>query len=365
MPNEGHVSKSTSDASESEIERLSLIRYQLRSVDEMMQMPQPINTLAINAMQDLVESTLATVGEHVRAGVKNDRAFDKLFDAVVEKLGSPDSLAGMRAATMALNTARVGFKHHGNQVRDETLRRHRDTAVNLAYELIAAGFGIDLDTVSLLVFIKNESVRRYIEKADRIARGEDRLTHALSYLRVAFDLTVDDYANSKSVDGWKSILDIAPWPAFHVSRTGYRDLDDTHEKLHEWIKALDDRLRLLSMGIDLSRYAYFDAVAPIATYAVDHGRGPWMNVRFSDVTKEQYRSAYLFVVDTAIRLSVNDFVLGDVHHVPRSAESYDPEYYSEEYLARQEESERRMAALRERESEDDSIDSAEPGSAAE
>jgi hypothetical protein len=321
-----------------EAERLSLIRYQLLSAAELLNSPPPINTLAINAIQDVVESTLGAVGEHVLAEVKARSEFDKLFDAVVGKLGSPPELAGLRPAAVALNNARVGFKHHGNQVRDETLRRHHDVAVTLVHGLVRGGFGVDLDDVSLLIFIPHNGVRGFIEKAEALHKANE-LIRAMSYLRAAFDLSVDDYANRKSVDGWYSIFRVGSGTTTPsgLGRVGW---ERPYTELHSWVEALDARIRLAAIGVDLSRYAYFDAVAPVATYLATDDRGPVTRVQFKGVTDDHYRASYLFAVDTALRLSAQDFNLRAVNHGFRAVEAYDPEFYSESYTARKRENQR-------------------------
>lgn len=315
---------------EAEIERLSLIRYQLRSAAEMLKQPPPINTLAINTMQDVVESALGAVAEHVRAEVKARSDFDKLFDTVVAKIGSPPELTGLRASAIALNNARVGFKHHGNQVRDETLRRHHDIAVTLVHELVRTGFETELDDVSMLVFVRNEGVRAFIERAEELAR-QNRITDALSYLRSAFNFAVHDYANRKSIDGWNTIFDVSPRMPTHLGRSEW-GWERPLEEVQEWVKALDERVRLSAMGIDLSRYAYFDAVAPQHTNMWHSDRGPLVHARFTNPTDDHYKVSYLFVVDSTVRLAAPDFNLTGVRHDTRPAQAFDPEFEGKKYL---------------------------------
>lgn len=330
-----------SEITEAEIERLSLIRYQLRATGEMLKQPPPINTLAINSMQDVVESTLGAVAEHVRADVKARSDFDKLFDAVVSKLGSPDELTGLRSSAIALNTARVGFKHHGNQVRDETLRRHHDVAVTLVNELVSAGFGMELDSVSMLVFVRHDGVRAFIQKAEKLAQ-ENRIVDALSYLRSAFNLAVDDYAQRKSLDGWRTIFDVSPRMPSHIGHENW-GWERPLQEVQGWVKALDERVKLSAMGVDLSRYAYFDSVAPTHTRLLSDERGPHVHIRFQNATDDHYRASYLFVVDSAVRLATGDFNLAHVDRSPHPDNTYDPEYKSEKYLQDQEEQDRRNA----------------------
>lgn len=312
------------------------------SASELLKQPAPINALAINVIQDVVESALAAVGEHVRADIKARSDFDKLFDAVVTRLGAPAELVGLRSAAVALNNARVGFKHHGNRVSEETLRRHNDVAITLVHELVRLGFNLELDDVSMLVFVSHDGVRQFLERANFLHTGNE-LIRAMSYLRAAFDLTLDDYANRKSVNGWDSIFDVAPRMTMHSSVSTRLGWEEPHRELRSWVEALDKRVRMAAMGVDPSRYAYFDAVAPKASYLIGEERGPAVHVRFEEVTDDHYKASYLFVLDTTIRLSTNDYNLGSLRRQARSVATYDPEFFSPEYLERQRENRRKVA----------------------
>jgi len=312
--------------SEVEAERLSLIRYQLLAAQQAAGAPPPLNSLAINIMQDVVESALSAAGDKVGATLPNRPDFDKLFDGVVASLGSPPELAGMRQAAIAMNNARVGFKHHGNQVRDETIRRHLDVAVTLTNTLVELAFEVKLEAVSLLLFIKDEQARGLIERASALeAAGE--LLDAMFMLRLTFDLVVQDYEERKTVNGWYSIFQTKP--SFYPSVFDLRDMGKGAQKMSEWIEALDGLTRLGALGVDLQRYAYFDAVAPVATYfASDHRTSP--RVRFQDVTVEHFRASHLFVVDTAIKLGANDYTLVPSQWAGQRRWQYDPDYTPKE-----------------------------------
>lgn len=315
---------------ETEAERLSLIRYQLLAAETALGSPPPINNLAINIIQDVVESTLGVTADHIRAEVRH-RDFDKLFDAVVAKLGNPAEVVGLRAAAIALNNARVGFKHHGNQVRHETLRRHFDVAVTLVNELVNAAFRIELASVSLLLFIRDDQVRRLVKDAECLADDGD-VVAALFRLRLAFDLAIKEYEVRKTLNGRDSIFKTKP--SFFPSVFDLRDLGGGRdggrhlERIVEWIEAIDRLTRLGALGIDTQRYAYFDAVAPEAVYFVsDHptiGR-----MKFENPTQEHFQASYQFVIDSAIRLATNDYTLkpSAFDHILRDRH-FDPNYTS-------------------------------------
>jgi len=316
--------------SESETERLSLIRYQLLVARQILQSPSPINSLAMNAMQDTVESVLGAAGDHVRAQIPNRADFDKLFDAVAAALGSPDEIVGLRRAAIALNNARVGLKHHGNLVRDETLRRHFDVATTLSNELVKSAFGLELDAISMLVFVKDDQARGLIESAEEhFGRGD--LPQAMFRLRLAFDLMVEEYESRKSTNGWGSIFDTKPsfYPSsLDLKREFGREGGDYIGKIGEWVASLDSLTRLGAHGVDLQRYAYFDATAPVVQYYLGD-LAPVMFERFKGpLTEEHFRSGYLFVVDSGIRLAANDYDLQPTMRAQHSdfRSKYDPDH---------------------------------------
>ncbi|MCU1410593.1 MAG: hypothetical protein JWR04_1300 [Rhodoglobus sp.] len=319
---------------EPEAERLSLIRYQLLATAEAAEAPPPINSLAINSMQDVMEAALHAAAEHLNVALPNRPDFDKLYDATAEKLGSPAELLGLRAAALALNSARVGFKHHGNQVRDETLRRHFDVAATLVNTVIELAFGTSLEQVSMLLFVQDEQARGLIEDADKHFQSGD-LVAGLFRLRLAFDLIVKEYESRKSVTGWDSIFKTKP--SFFPSTFDLRDMLGREggrklEKFQEWIQALDDLTRLGALGIDLQRYSYFDAVTPRVWYFASDS-APKPNIRFEAVTAEHYRASYLFVVDAAIRLGANDYTLMTTRGGIHRERHYNPDYVGKTDIA--------------------------------
>jgi hypothetical protein len=319
---------------EAETERLSLIRYQLMVASETVAAAPPINTLAINLMQDAVESALATAGDHVQAKVPNHPDFDKLFDAVVAALSNPPELVGVRQAAIAMNNARVGFKHHGNQVRDETLRKHYDVAATLVNELVLAAFGIPLSEVSLLLFVRDDQARELIESAEA-HKDKGDLVQAMFRLRLAFELVAQEYQSRKSVDGWHTVFETKP--SFYPSTFDFkRELGgkggEYVEKVGKWVESLDKLTRLGAIGIDLQRYAYFDAVAPVAQYYIsDTPTSPF--VRFKELTDEHYAASYRFVVDSAIRLGANDYTLRRTSREIDRNRSFNPDYVPKDTTA--------------------------------
>lgn len=284
-------------------EWLSLIAYQLRTARAQVQQPAPLNVLAISSLHDAVESLLSLCSEALGANVKNRADFIQLFDAVEVRLAELPSISGHRSAMNALNQARVGFKHHGNRADELTLKRHLANGENFLSDLAGAVFSVRLDEVSLLLFIRNEKVRQYVDNAGaRWAAGERH--EAMQDLWLAFDDLVTDYQARKSWHPGKTLFSTKPSflpSVFDLKREG-----KVAEKAFEWLESLDSWVRILAIGVDTRRYAYFDAHTPTGMKVLSG------DVRFhwrpdAELSDEVFLRCQAFVVDTALELGEDDF----------------------------------------------------------
>jgi hypothetical protein len=287
---------------ETESEWLSLVRYQLAVAREQCSAPPPLNALGINQLQDGVESLLAASAEHLHVPLKNRPEFLAVFDAVAVTLGPTSALPGHRAAMAALNTARVNFKHHGNAPANTTLMRHLDRALDFAEVLTVEAFGISLDAVSLLLFVRCVEARQHLEQAK--AMWPQNRTEATQELRLAYDTLVRDFESRKAWSPGNTLFSTKP--SFLPSVFDLRDAGKVAEKHGEWLENLDRWVRTLALGIDVRQYAYFDAHMPSMMRAIGG------NVFFThrdglDVTEEVFARCLKFVVDTALSLGADDF----------------------------------------------------------
>ena len=149
-------------------------------------------------------------------------------------------------------------------------------------------------------------------------------------LRLAFDLVVLEYQSRKSVDGWNSVFETKPsfYPStFDFKRELGQKGGEYVEKVGKWVESLDQLTRLGALGVDLQRYAYFDAVAPVVHQYLND-EPPTFYVRFEELNDEHYAASYLFVVDTAIRLGANDYTLRHTNRGINRERAFNPEYIS-------------------------------------
>jgi hypothetical protein len=282
------------------IEWLSLIRYQVTSAAELSRQPPPLGSMAINGFQDAVEAFLRLCTEHLHVRVaKQD--FAHLFDSVDQDAMTAGRIGGHRAALLALNSARVGFKHHGNPPSAQVLERARVNSLQFLEDACQSLLGLDFNAISITAFIREPEARVLVENSRSIWASGDTDT-ALGNLRLALDRTVRDYEQRKVWAPGRSLF--RTQPSFMTSIFDLKALGI--EKLAEWIQAIDDRTKLLAFGVDLRRYAYFDAHAPRVVYFVNGGHQLQRRESVA-ITEDVFDRCLRFVIDTAVALGSDDY----------------------------------------------------------
>ena len=175
-----------------EAERLSLVRYQLMVAGQQSAQMAPLSSLALGSMQDAVESMLSLVVEHEHVVISNRNDFLQLFDAVAATVAGDPPISGYRPGAAAMNLARVNFKHHGNQAEASTIARHLGNSTDLVATLTDRVFGVRLDSISLLLFIRDDETRQHLEDAQTNLNA-GKLEDAMTELKLAFDRLIHDY----------------------------------------------------------------------------------------------------------------------------------------------------------------------------
>ena len=215
-------------------------------------------------------------------------------------------ISGHRSAMIALNSARVGFKHHGNQSNKQTIDRHIANGLNFLADAAEQGLNTPFAEVSLLGFVRDPKVREYIHRADDCSSGavEDRMP-AFEYLRLGFETLVQGYQQSKSYYPGRSL--ITTKPSFLPSVFDIRDHGGkVGEKAFEWLENLDRWVRILVLGINVQEYTFFLAYTP-GVMMTCGGQAHFRWRPGFDLSDDVFRRCRQFVVESAIRLGRRDF----------------------------------------------------------
>mgnify|MGYP001022292117 FL=1 len=288
------------------LEWLTIVRYQSDLAENQAKEPEPLNAVSISTIHDAVESMLSLIAEVHRVTTRS-KDFANLFDTVSGHMKTQGGdMSGHRSAMIALNNARVGFKHHGNQSNKQTIDRHIANGLNFLADAAEQGLNTPFAEVSLLGFVRDPKVREYIHRADDRSSGavEDHMS-AFEYLRLGFETLVQGYQQSKSYYPGRSL--ITTKPSFLPSVFDIRDHGGkVGEKAFEWLENLDRWVRILVLGIDVQEYTFFLANTPGVLMTLG-GRAHFSWPPGPDLSDDVFRRCRQFVVESAIRLGRRDF----------------------------------------------------------
>jgi hypothetical protein len=289
---------------------LSLINYQAQEAAEQSRRAAPLSTLAINGLQDAVEAMLSLIAEHNNIAVGKRPDFDKLFDEVAKQF---PAVAHHRARLLALNAARVGFKHNGNEVSESTIERHRVNALNFLVEASTVGLGQDFEAISLRNLITAPEVRAFLESAESRWNAGDR-HGGLADLRRAFDRLINTYEDSKMWHSTRSLFDTKPdSPSLNAARMREQAAlgmfsSSRADYAEKWLAAIAGQVKLLAIGVDLRRYAYFNAHVPDVVYGWEDRDGHAASTAdLPEPVRSTFDRCQRFVIDTALQLAAEDF----------------------------------------------------------
>ena len=288
------------------LEWLTIVRYQSDLAENQAKEPEPLNAVSISTIHDAVESMLSLIAEVHRVTTRS-KDFANLFDTVSGHMKTQGGdMSGHRSAMIALNNARVGFKHHGNQSNKQTIDRHIANGLNFLADAAEQGLNTPFAEVSLLGFVRDPKVREYIHRADDRSSGavEDHMS-AFEYLRLGFETLVQGYQQSKSYYPGRSLITTKPSllpSVFDIRDHGGK----VGEKAFEWLENLDRWVRILVLGIDVQEYTFFLANTP-GVFMTLGGRAHFSWRPGPDLSDDVFRRCRQFVVESAIRLGRRDF----------------------------------------------------------
>jgi hypothetical protein len=284
---------------ERQLERLAIIRYQISFAQEQAAKPFPINQVALSTMQDFVESALHIICESHKIS-SGKKSFDQLLEAVVEKLGD-EHLRGYVVLMQSMNSARVSFKHHGNSLGEKDIFSHLTESIEFVRKLSNVAYGVNLDSISILAFIKNETAKTHLTEADRELASSTQ--GALFKLRLAFDVLVKDYIERKTWSPGTSLFDTKPHFMPSKQSYGFQEF----EKIVEWIENMDKWVKYISLGIDMRLFAFFDAHTPHIMYSINGTAHADSIAKKVEPDNDIYQKCRSFVIDTALSFMRNDY----------------------------------------------------------
>lgn len=255
------------------IRRLAFVKYIFWLGVEQSQKPEPLSSVAILLFHDAVEFFLEVAVEALDVSIPGDVAFLGYWDPIGRKLeGELGHKEGMRR----LNKARVALKHHGTLVTALDVRGFREATRRFFVDNTPRCFGIDFNSLSLADLVWYENVRADLKEAEA-ARNDGRLDDAFKCAALALERLLHEYTAASRGDGARSPFDfggrlsflsghmLGLRPTAHDSSQANRveaKFKEYADKMKEIVEAIQEGMKLLSLGLDYRRYARFTRLTP-------------------------------------------------------------------------------------------------------
>mgnify|MGYP001172913798 CR=1 FL=1 len=286
------------------LQRLAFIRYLYSIAVEQSRQSEPLGTASVLTFHDTVELFLQLAAE--MKGVKTvDLNFMQYWDVLKPHLGSELS---QKEEMRRLNKVRVDLKHIGILPSKLVVEALRANTTSFFEENTSLLFGIEFDKISMTYLIQNVTVKTLLDEATTLieqgAKGD-----ALDKIALSFAQLIDNFYDKNTTH--------YPYYPFGESMTFLsgsnmgirnREFDEFVKKVTSSIEALQNAMKVISLGLDYQRYVKFQRMTPPVVrimgdvpYQVLHGN------QDKPPSLERCRFCYDFVVSSAIHVQNLDF----------------------------------------------------------
>jgi len=293
------------------IRRLAFIKYLYNLGVEQTRKPEPFCWTAILTFHDAVELFLELSLEYHGSGRRlRDIRFMQYFDELNPTLKQKGrSELTQKVSMERLNEARVAFKHHGTPPSKAAIEGFRASATDFFEENTPTVFEVRFADLALVELIKCEATKNSIKEAEELL-GENKIEDSLDKVALAFAFLIDDYESRKIGDFGRSPFFFGE--KMHFLSSFFMDikgkLGDFVDRTKESIEALQEAVKILSLGLDYRRYSGFKLLTP----HVDRTIGGYGIVRrtrgsMGTPTVEDVNFCKNFVIESALALQEFDF----------------------------------------------------------
>jgi len=296
------------------IKRLAFIKYLYKLAVDQSRGPEPLCSASILFFHDAIELFLQLASEHVEVG-KQQPSFMEYWSLISQKL--PNQELTQKESMRRLNRARVALKHHGNLPSKLDIEAFRAITTNFFEENTPIVFDIDFSDVTLVELIQCEGVKNILKEAEELLK-ENKIEESLDKVALAFAQLIDDYEGRKIGRYGKSLFFFGESMTFlssshmginRVTGPEFERLAEFIDKVSKSIESLQQAVKILSLGIDYSRYVKFRLLTP---HISRNMKGDYIILRGRENSKvkstiEDVQFCIDFVIESAVTLQEFDF----------------------------------------------------------
>ncbi|MGD0208252.1 MAG: hypothetical protein ABSC89_11650 [Verrucomicrobiota bacterium] len=294
-----------------EVKRLAFAKYLLSLGKRQIKLHEPFASVSLLLFHDATDHLLGLVSE--RVGSKENKEFMEYWKLI--NGARPGYVLPDRVGMERFNRARVALKHKGLQHSRTQLEEFQNLVESFFNKVIADIFQTTLDAVSICEFISNDKVRKFLKRAgESYERGETRKVRCLCAL--GFDELMKsselpklqhffDEEFSFDFDYWYGSV---PYVYLDEGRGADLNVEEFFKFIKKSLNGLQDRMRIISMGIDFRLYARFHSITPRVEYSWNRKRK--ISERgIPELTHQDVEFCIEFVTDVALNLQDRSFTV--------------------------------------------------------
>lgn len=289
------------------IQRLAFIKYLYKTAVEQSSQAEPLCSASILTFHDSIELFLQLSSEYKNSGASRPDFMD-YFNILNDKIGQELS---QKESIRRLNKSRVALKHHGTMPSKLDIESFRFASTNFFEENTPLIFDVDFGSISLIDLVSCDISKSTLMQADECIR-EGRFEDSIDKIGLAFNLLIDDYETRK-----RTISKHSPFffgESLTFENSFFMQIKDHRfaqfvDKVKNSIEAMQQAMKIISLGIDFKRYSKFQQLIPNFTKLMSGNYSINRDPRRKPPTIEEIQYCYDFVIECALNLQDFDYDL--------------------------------------------------------
>jgi hypothetical protein len=299
--------------------RLAFIKYLYDVGVEQSRRAEPFCWVSVLTFHDAAEHFLALASEYFDLGKRlSEIEFMGYWPLLSKKLAEEGKGELTQKISMEkLNRARVDFKHYGNPPSKSAIEDFRVTMANFFEENTPLLFDIQFSDISLIELVECEAAKNSLKEAEKNLK-EKQIEDSLDKVALGFAQLIDDYESRKTDEFGRSPFFFGK--AMHFLSSFFMgikgELGEFIDKTKESVEALQEAVKILSLGLDYRRYSRFRLLTPIVL-KIPYGKYQIQRIQRGSKgtsTPEDVRFCIDFIIESAITLQEFDFQVERVRH---------------------------------------------------
>lgn len=286
------------------IKRLAIIKHLYKIGIEQSKQVETVAAFSILSFHDSVEMFLKLLAEN-----KNIKS---------EKLNFLDYWTNIPSLTLVefmrnLNIRRVNIKHKGILPSKTDIEISRVNTTDFFNQNVKIHFDIEFESISLIDLVSYVNVKKYL-KISQDFLDSNEIKKSIENVALAFDELLNSYEENKIGSYRYSPFFFGKNLSFNSSFfMGIRDekMSDFVDKVKDSLEAMQQAIKVMSLGIDYKKYVKFKLLTPIITrttsgkhFAEIYGEKKW--------SKENCQYCIDFVIDSSLKLQEFDFDIEEI-----------------------------------------------------